>query len=424
MRLADTPITHERSFNGTDVYRLPVRRTTRTLGVAVLVFGLFAVGFALFWMLGPLTTALNPHTPITMRIFMGLFGATGLMPLGAGMVMIVCAALALLGRNEVILDNQGLRGVDRLGPLRWSRKPRPIQELAQLDVSLPTTSTKGGPSKPAPGFAALLVLTHEQAATEKGKGPRKPAGGWRDLLASVLAWGYPRDWLHALAQDLAEQCEASHGGRLFASHAPRLEVTESIAGDDDQPTLDSEGLEIVPPQPDTSTAELAETSAGITVHLPARGVWKASKGGLGFALIWLTFMAVFTGLMMKGSGPSLNVPPVSWLTVAFVGAFWGIGIVMLIGAINAGRSRGTIDLMAGTLLITRRSLFGEKQDEWTAEQLTSVHVGPSGVEVNDRPIYCLLVEANHAKPRKFFSERDDDELQWMASLIRRELGLH
>jgi len=104
--------------------------------------------------------------------------------------------------------------------------------------------------------------------------------------------------------------------------------------------------------------------------------------------------------------------------IAFVGLFWAVGIAMLLGAINAGRRRAVLDVVGDTLLIYRRSIFGTKQREWTADDLSHVCIGPSGTEVNDRPIMQLQIHPREGKKYGMLSQTSDDEIRWIAQELR------
>ena len=76
-------------------------------------------------------------------------------------------------------------------------------------------------------------------------------------------------------------------------------------------------------------------------------------------------------------------------------------------------------MVGSTLLVTRAGLFGQKQQEWQAEDLRTIRLGPSGTEVNDQPINQLHLVPRKGKKVGMLTERDDDELEWIAAVLRR-----
>src|SRR5262249_38332773 len=110
----------------------------------------------------------------------------------------------LAGWVEIELTPAALRAVLRLGPLRWSGR-RPRARVRQFTVErLP-----------------------DEGASWVGCALAAECDGARRLY---LVFGYPRDWVLALADDLAGRCGrlAAGGGDVRA--APAVRVAEQFAG--------------------------------------------------------------------------------------------------------------------------------------------------------------------------------------------------
>ncbi|MEM1212300.1 MAG: hypothetical protein AAGI68_08365 [Planctomycetota bacterium] len=420
--LAHTPITVESSPDGGTLYKFPTRPKARGFGIFATLFGLAFAGFAAFWVSSPLQSLIAPGknaSPIS-RAFDAVFVVFSLPFFTVGLGVLVVGLAMLLGRASVRVTRDQLIATDHLLLLLRYRRRQSLDAIRRLEVNVGTSSTNGGPKKPMEGFAVLTAETEELAQAKSAK--RKPKGGFRALLRGVIAWGYPRDWLRPLADELAEICNAESHRSLIADdeNAP-VGVIETVGSDD--PDLDEAGEPYVPTRPLDATADVTELHPGLSIKLPPRGIRKAGKGMFGFAVMWLGFMAVFTSLGGSGFYSSAQgVWPIVGIT-AFLALFWAIGLGVLLAALNAGKRRGVIDAIGDTLLVTKQSLFKPKQFEWTADQLDDLRLGPTGTEVNGKPINCLLVTPKDGKPVKLFAERDDEELKWLAALLRRELGL-
>jgi hypothetical protein len=102
--------------------------------------------------------------------------------------------------------------------------------------------------------------------------------------------------------------------------------------------------------------------------------------------------------------------------------FWLIGVVMVLGAINMGRRKAAIAIAGGQLMAMQTGIFGSKKQEWEATEVTSIHAGPSGMEVNDRPVLELQI-IGQGKKFGLLCGRSDEELHWLAALLRQELGI-
>jgi hypothetical protein len=120
---------------------------------------------------------------------------------------------------------------------------------------------------------------------------------------------------------------------------------------------------------------------------------------------------VAAGLNSAGAWPP-------WPVILFVLVFWGVGVGLLYGAVNMGRRQVIIDVVDGGLLITRGTLRGIQQHEWAAGDIREVRVGPSGMEINGRPVHELQIVPVSGKPVGLLSQRSDEELAWISSVVR------
>jgi hypothetical protein len=158
---------------------------------------------------------------------------------------------------------------------------------------------------------------------------------------------------------------------------------------------------------------LHRNADGITITVPPAGVLKGSKGLFAFGVVWTVFTLLITiPIAINSSGKDLVG------IILFMAIFLAVGLGMLIGGLNMGRRHAIIDVVGDVLLINRRNLFGLKSHQWTRDELETVTVGPSGMEVNKRPVLHMLVRLKDGKPVGMFAGRDAEELRWIASEIR------
>ncbi|MEM6394372.1 MAG: hypothetical protein AAF797_16520 [Planctomycetota bacterium] len=420
--VADTPISVESSPDGGTLYRFPTRPKGKFAGLFAVLFGAVFAGLFGFSAVSIVLNGIgssNPTSwtgwlfPLLMLMFLSVFVLFGSASVLSGLT-------ALFGRTSVRVTRDELIATDRVLILRYRRR-QPLDPIRRFEVNVGTTSTNGGAKKPMENFAFLMAQTDAFAQAVAAK--RKPKGGVRAVLQSVIAWGYPRDWLRPLADELAQHCNAeSHRSLVIDDEgsAP-VGVIETVGSDD--PDADEAGRPYVPERPPNATADVTELHPGLSITLPARGIRRAGKGTLGFAFIWLSFTAIFT----VSDGPLYSSNPGVWPALGITGLFaalWAVGLGVFISALNAGKRRGVIDVIGDTLLVTKQSLFKPTQFEWTADQLDDVRLGPTGTEINGKPINCLLVTPKDGSPVKLFAEREDNEIRWLAALLRRELALH
>ena len=73
------------------------------------------------------------------------------------------------------------------------------------------------------------------------------------------------------------------------------------------------------------------------------------------------------------------------------------------------------------LHVAQAGLFGAKRWDWPREEIADIRAGPSGMEVNNRPVLELQVHPRSGKKAGFLAGRDEAELRWMATRLRRAL---
>jgi len=138
-----------------------------------------------------------------------------------------------------------------------------------------------------------------------------------------------------------------------------------------------------------------------------------------FALIWNGFMTVFTSGIICGGLNAEDKPDATalWIFPLFLLLFWAVGIGMLLGALNMGRRSAMFAVAGGNLLVMQKGIFGTKRREWSAQEISSIVTGPSGMKVNDRDVPQLQIHASGEK-LGLLTGRDERELEWLACELR------
>ncbi len=377
----------KREYTGGDVrFDFPVRR----LGWGRLV-GLFCVGFAVLfaWMPGHsawefMQKLLRGNRDVGTFIFAFfplLFVVAACLPMGIGLAI-------LFGRCRLEWRDGQLRSTELVGPLRWTRR-LPRKPIRKLQVSAATSTSGNAPPRTLENFSGIAAL-------------------YEDSSSKLVALGYPKDWMMAVAQELSSYV----GSGSVSSEPVKVELVESADRPDKE---DESALQ----QPSGSNVQLEERGTGFRLVVPPAGIWKGSKGLLFFSLLWCAFMAVFTGLsVFGGHKESGSVPTAFWI---FIPAFWLIGLAMLAGAVHLGRRRADLTADSAGLRIETQGLFGTKQREWRRDEIAAVRADKSGMEVNDRPVIELQIHPAAGKKVGFLAGRNEEELRWIASQLRRAL---
>jgi hypothetical protein len=378
-------------YVGGDVrYEFPVR----PLGLGKLI-GLVLIGFSILFVWSPAHTMwqtlqkwLHESTGSADKIsaFFELpFILFGCIPMVIGLVI-------LFGRCRVEWKEGRLRVTEIVGPFRWTRRlpPKPVRKL---EVAASTTRSGTAPPRQFEQFSALVVV-------------------FEDDTKKLLVFGYPKDWLLGMAAEL----KGYGGGGGISTSVSRVEVVETSSLNENDGDVAN--------QPIGSRVQVEDRVTGVRLIVPPAGLWRGSKGLFFFALMWCGFMTVFTTLMITSGlktegGSAVNV----LFPILFVLGFWGIGIGLMAASINLGRRTATLEVGGGQLRIETKSLFGTKQWEWNREDLTAIRVDASSMEVNHRPVIQLQIHPRAGKKVGLLSGRDEDELRWMATRLRRALNV-
>jgi len=368
-------------------YSLPARPLGNLRWIA-LFLAAFGVVFALipaitlFRTLKGIMAGKSAVAEVGFAVFLAPFVVAGLVPLGLGLFV-------LFGRCRVDWRQRRLSILDYVGPIRWRRRFQKGRIL-KFTVSSGGAKINNQPVTTGP-LAELGALSAE---FEEGK-PR------------LVAIGYPRDWLEALADDLS----ARVGATASTLAAPEVAVVNL-----DQSRLPP--VEVVP-KPADSQVRVEPRPDGVLLVVPPAGLRKGSKGLFGFGIVWCLIVAAIT--LAIGSANAKNVrgnPVVGW---TLMGVFWLVGLGLLTGAINMARRRAMLLVENGQLQVAQIGIFGAKKWDWNRENIGAIRANASGMEINNVPVIELQIQPVNGKKVGFFAGRDPQELAWMASELRRAL---
>ncbi len=323
-------------------------------------------------------------TELGFAVFLIPFVVAGLIPFGMGL-------LVLFGRCRVEWQQRRLSVLDYVGPIRWRRRLQKSRIL-KLTVSSGGAKINNQPvtTGPLAEFGALL------AEFEDGK-PR------------LVAIGYPRDWLQALAEELSVRVSAT----ASTLAAP---IVELVNLDQSQPPP----AEVVQ-KPADSQVRVEPRPNGVLLVVPPAGLRKGSKGLFGFGIVWCLFVSVFTGILVFASWKKAGSSSVG--VCASIDVFWLIGLSMLAGATNMARRRAMLLVENSQLKAAQIGIFGAKKWDWNRDDIAAIRANASGITVNNVPVIELQIHPVNGKKVGFFAGRDEQELRWMASELRRALNL-
>ncbi len=321
---------------------------------------------------------------------------------------------------EITLGDDRLYAVERKGFLssRSKRKRSGIRliRVAELDDELVRNITKKNPDV-ADGIKKMIKDESRGHAiyitTEKSN------KDW------VIAAGYPRDLLASVAYALAEACGQDASAVLNVeskNDAPAVEITPTAEEITTQ-QITQQTTGVILPKPASSSAIVVDSGKDVTIVLPPNGFRGGSRAMLIFSFIWLAFVNVMLTVIVLASlkiiGGEVHGNPLGGVFV--LGLFELIGFAMLLGAIHFARQKTVMIAGKQQLFITQVSPIKKTEKQWDSEMIEKITWGPSGTEVNGKPLMQLQVIATGGKKHGLLSGRNDDELAWLAQELSRAI---
>ncbi len=364
----------------------------RFLGLFLVGFGLVFSGFAVHWIRGAIGIGSHGDTPFSfINLLFALFGVpffvAGMMPIGMGYFI-------LFGHTVIGWGNGVLKTTERAGPFWWSQK-RKAAGLERLLVALSSDKTQGSPPAKAQSPALnLATLTAE----------------FSDAKPLPLAVGYPPEWLQLAANHLAARSATPFQTTALPQRVPKVETMLTGAM-----TLENDTVEA---QPQGSKIRCEQGNGRQLFVIPPAGLIKGSKGLFVFSLIWCGFIGLIAGIAIFGTHDKSDF----WIPMLFFLVFLAIGVGMMLGAIQMGRRRAMLSAGRDGVSIVVAGIFGTKRWDWTSEQIQFIRTGPSGMEMNNQPVIELQIHPVTGKKKGFLAGRNVDELKWLATRLRQELG--
>lgn len=387
------------------IYRLPKRPIGPLRWIAIApMLAAFATGvfFVYFFLARVANWQFNEITWLILTLI-GLLWARGAYSL------ISFAAVIWCGRTEIeILTDGSVRAVDRVGwfRVRWGKlKPNSARQIL-LSEFIPTCNADGQPiTLQTPLW--LLSTTNERGDK-----------AW-------LAPGHPRDVLAPLAEILAKELALTIPAEAYDSFGDTRSAPQAFDLPSNPLPVVVEETELamrdVLEQPAGSRAQFEQHPDGVTITIPPIGIRRAYGGILLFALIFATVGAVVTigtAAPLFRANPQL---PSGAIIVGFI--FFCVGTGLVIGAIHAGRKQVVLAVVGDQLLTFETGPLGSRRREFSRGDLHDIACSPSDVSVNDRQLPQLQIVPKDSKQHGMLTGHDERELMWIATMIRRAIGI-
>ena len=391
-------------------------------GWGLIAAGLILTLFMVFWIATPLSWGVDL---IRQKVMFGwlfvLFSATGLGGLFFGIRFLVLGFNIKNNRSRVELSirNNKLISTEKLGWFDWRRKVR-LDSIDELEIKNGKKLKRE--SKQTDGWHALDDTIGFVAKC--GDKPFLVMLGYSEEITVQVA-----DQLAAeIGKSVSYQSKKRTRDSEAVLTAPAVDrssrfETENRSTDHPVPVTVVTEDDSQPAKPTTSNIVVHEKPDGtIAYEVPKVGVVKGSHGIFWFSIAWLAFCSVFFGFFLLAEPEGGEGQP--WVAIGlFALLFIGIGVALLVYAINLGTRQVMIGVTHSGLFIERKSILGTKWFEFDRDKVVNIDVGPSGQEVNDKPINELQIMHPTGKKTGLLRHLNDDELDWLVHSLSLNMGL-
>jgi hypothetical protein len=161
----------------------------------------------------------------------------------------------------------------------------------------------------------------------------------------------------------------------------------------------------------------------VTVRVPSLGMTGSLLGillaGAFFDLVGMVALVIF---LQKLVAKPNNFSQYEGLLL-FVAVFGGVGLALILASLNMAKRQAALAVTDGVLMALQTGLFGSRQREWQPGEVHAVRVGPSGLEINNKPVMELQIVDAHGRKFSMLAGHREEDLVWLAQTLSRSLKL-
>ncbi len=310
--------------------------------------------------------------------------------------------LILGGHSEIELDAGTLRAIECCGPVRWTWQRR-IAELRRFFVSEAVPQLTPFTTAPLGALGKLCVITPEW----------QPIVGVAKTRPMRLAPGYPREWVVALADDLARRCAPADAAlpapvAIVADplitercHFPAPQATIPVL----QQAPDQSDYEELDERPIGSRIALDETPERVTLIVPPDGAVPHRGWFIMGAIVCLIALVMSTSVLWR-TAEAIAVMAV------FSAIGWGGGMALLATGVHRSRRYMLLEVASDRLIMWQSGLLRVRRRQWTRHRLADVLVTHYPGSGENNTYWELLIQPQPGAGRAFtlLAHRDGAEL--------------
>lgn len=173
-------------------------------------------------------------------------------------------------------------------------------------------------------------------------------------------------------------------------------------------------------RPDDCDAVFEDLDGAQTISVPPARFRRGPLTYWIFALFW-NGLNIAVGYAFVFFGPRQDFAE-HLFPLAMFGLFAVAGLVLVGVAIHMTIRRAEFACAGGRLLVLQTGLWGKRRSEWSADQLAAIRAASSDTTMNNKRLMQLQIVPAEGKALNLLTGRDEQELAWIATLLRRAGG--
>ncbi len=190
---------------------------------------------------------------------------------------------------------------------------------------------------------------------------------------------------------------------------------------------------------EASHADLTETASSLGIEIHPRGVgdvWTRMRAGgcLLVSLIFFGIPSVFGfafiadrwRLIMRGGDDYYWTMLLLMTGAQIIGTVWLLMFSAVVSVpwsvLKYGTTRGSIELQNGVLTVRQHGFPIGRTGRIQADEIVDLGMSPTGSKTNEFAILELRIRLRDGSEHTFFTGRDEDELNWIATRLTMRLA--
>jgi hypothetical protein len=198
-------------------------------------------------------------------------------------------------------------------------------------------------------------------------------------------------------------------------------VRGSIKIDEDKDFMDR--VSSIPPAPHGCSASIEQRPDGLAIVFPPLGWQRAGTVLRRWTICWnllmIPLVIAFYSMAFTNGVASFSCPPIEWwllfplpLLLISLSSVWVL--------YRLGRREAVIILNAEKLKVASIEVLGTKTAEWDRGDVVDIRAGARG---DEDPSIELQIRSKSGDMFRLLARRGNSELMWVASVLRKAIGL-